>query len=250
MEMVSRTDIGNIRLVNEDRAVIHPAKDGWSFAVVADGMGGEQAGDIASQMAVDVIQRELSRLTPALTVDECKTALRRAIEIANENIYEFALGRENYHGMGTTVVAAIVGPQQAIVGHIGDSRVYKIDTSSIVQLTEDHSLVNELVKNGHITPEEAVHHPRRNVIIRALGTDPVAEADILVVPWVAGEMLLLCSDGLHGLVDDSTIREIMSGEPDLNRIALRLIHSALDAGGDDNVTVIVIRNGAEGGDKE
>jgi serine/threonine protein phosphatase PrpC len=248
MYMVSRSDIGNIRLVNEDRAFVHPVESGWSVAVIADGMGGHQAGDIASQMAVDVIQRELSRLSPTLSVDDCKKALQRAIEIANENIYEFAFGRENYHGMGTTIIALIVNPEQAIVGHIGDSRAYKIDDSSIVQLTEDHSLVNELVKNGHITPEEAVRHPRRNVIIRALGTDPAVEADIQVVPWAAGEVLLLCSDGLYDLVDDRTIHEIVLGEPDLDRLAVRLIHCALDAGGDDNITVIVIRNGAEGGD--
>lgn len=247
MYMVSRTDIGNIRLVNEDRAVIHPVDNGWSVAIMADGMGGHQAGDIASQMAVDVIQRELSRLSPTLSVDDCKMALRRAIEIANENIYEFAFGRENYHGMGTTVVVLIVNPEEAILGHIGDSRAYKIDDTSIVQLTEDHSLVNELVKNGHITPEEAVRHPRRNVISRALGTDPVVEADIQVVPWAAGEVLLLCSDGLTDLVDDRTIHEIIRGEPDLDRQAVRLVHSALDAGGDDNITVIVIRNSAEGG---
>lgn len=247
MYMVSRTDIGNIRLVNEDRAVVRHDPDGWSVAVVADGMGGEQAGDIASQMAVDVIQRELQRLPSSMSVEECKKALQRAIETANESIYEFALGRENYHGMGTTVVAVIAGSEQAIVGHIGDSRAYFINGSSILQLTEDHSLVNELVKNGHITPEEAAHHPRRNVIFRALGTDPAVEADISVVDWREGDMLLLCSDGLHGLVGDATIHEIVRGEPDLDRLAVRLIHSALDAGGDDNITVIVMKNGAKEG---
>jgi serine/threonine protein phosphatase PrpC len=249
MIMVSRSDIGNIRLVNEDRAVVRHEPGGWSVAVVADGMGGQQAGDIASQMAVDVILRELQRLTPSMSVEDCKQALQQAIEAANENIYEFALGRENYHGMGTTVVTVIAGSEQAIVGHIGDSRAYLIDDVSIVRLTEDHSLVNELVKNGHITPEEAAHHPRRNVLIRALGTDPAVEADIRVVPWKKGDMLLLCTDGLHGLVDDATIEEIARGEPDLDRLSVRLIHSALDAGGDDNITVIIIRNDAEGGER-
>lgn len=249
MHMVSRTDIGNIRLVNEDRAVVWRVPDGWSVAVIADGMGGHQAGDIASQMAVDAIQRELKHLTPSMSVEECKQALSRAIEIANENIYEFALGRENYHGMGTTVVTVIAGSEQAIVGHIGDSRAYLIDDASIIQLTEDHSLVNELVKNGHITAEEAHHHPRRNVIIRALGTDPTVKADIRVVPWKAGDKLLLCSDGLHDLVDDGSIHEIVRVEQDLDRLSVRLVHSALDAGGDDNITVIVIRNEAEGGER-
>jgi serine/threonine protein phosphatase PrpC len=210
-------------------------------------MGGHQAGDIASQMAVDVVQRELQRLSPAMSAAECESALRQAIEIANSDIYEFALGKENYHGMGTTIVAVIAGRDTAIVGHIGDSRVYLIDGASIVQLTEDHSLVNELVKNGHITAAEAVHHPRRNVIIRALGTDPTVEADIRIVPWKDGDMLLLCSDGLHDLVDDNTIYEIARGEPDLDRLAVRLIHSALDAGGDDNVTVIAMKHETKGG---
>ncbi|MFC0216069.1 Stp1/IreP family PP2C-type Ser/Thr phosphatase [Paenibacillus chartarius] len=249
MHLVSRTDIGNIRLVNEDRAVVRHVPGGWSVAVVADGMGGQQAGDVASQMAVDIIQRELQRLSPELAADDCAEELRRAIEVANENIYEFALGRENYHGMGTTVVSAVANGQTAIIGHIGDSRAYLISDAGMEQLTEDHSLVNELVKNGHITPEEAAHHPRRNVIIRALGTDPTVEVDLRLVPWKAGNLLLLCSDGLHGLVDDDSILEVVRGEPDLDRMALRLIHSALDAGGDDNVTVVLIKNGAEGGDR-
>ncbi|WP_331436749.1 protein phosphatase 2C domain-containing protein [Gordoniibacillus kamchatkensis] len=200
-------------------------------------------------MAVDAIQRELGQLAPSMSVEQCMDALNRAIEIANESIYEFALGRENYHGMGTTLVTVIAGKEQAIVGHIGDSRAYLIDGASIVQLTEDHSLVNELVKNGHITAEEALHHPRRNVIIRALGTDPTVKADLTVVSWKSGDMLLLCSDGLHDLVDDETIHEIVRGEQDLDRLTMRLIHSALDAGGDDNITVIVIRNDAEGGER-
>jgi protein phosphatase len=240
--MVSRTDIGLIRLVNEDRAVVKPNCGGWSLAIVADGMGGQQAGDIASQMAIETIQRELERLTPSMSVEDCKEALKRAIEIANENIYEFALSRENYHGMGTTVVAVIASHEIVIVGHIGDSRAYKIDAGSIVQLTEDHSLVNELVKNGHITQEEAFHHPRRNVLIRALGTDPTVEADIRHVEWAAGDMILLCSDGLSGMIDETAILRIVRGQADLEKAAEHLIHSALDAGGDDNVTVILLAN--------
>jgi serine/threonine protein phosphatase PrpC len=240
MLMVSQTDIGRVRLVNEDRAAIRSELNGLSLAIVADGMGGHQAGDVASQMAVDLIQERLKTIHSDMPINECKKKLRQAIEKANESIYEFAAQRENYHGMGTTVVVTIASQELLLIGHIGDSRAYKIDSESITQLTEDHSLVNELVKSGQITLEEASQHPRRNVLLRALGTEPGIEVDIYEVPWKQGEIVLLCTDGLSGLLDESTIWDLVKAEADLETAARQLIHSALDAGGDDNVTVILM----------
>jgi serine/threonine protein phosphatase PrpC len=240
MLMVSQTDIGRVRLVNEDSAAIQQELNGLSLAIVADGMGGHQAGDVASQMAIERIQASLQSIRRDMSIEDCKKKLRQAIENANEAIYEFASQRESYHGMGTTVVVTIASKELLLIGHIGDSRAYKISSESIVQLTEDHSLVNELVKSGQITAEEASRHPRRNVVLRALGTDAGVEVDIYEYSWKQGEIVLLCTDGLSGLVDETTIHEIVKAETNFQEAAERLIHSALDAGGDDNVTVILM----------
>ncbi|MFD0697162.1 Stp1/IreP family PP2C-type Ser/Thr phosphatase [Paenibacillus sp. GCM10027628] len=240
MKMVSRTDIGKVRLVNEDRAAIHQELNGLSLAIVADGMGGHQAGDIASQMAIEFIEAQLQTIHWGMPVEECKQALKHAIEMANEKIYEFASQKENYHGMGTTVVAIVVSQELLIIGHIGDSRAYKINNEAITQLTEDHSLVYELVKNGQITPEEADHHPRRNWITRALGTEPGVEVDLYEYAWRPGDKILICSDGLSGLVESSDIWHIVKSNKNLEEAADLLIRRALDAGGDDNVTVVLL----------
>lgn len=248
MLMTSQTDIGRVRLVNEDRAAFQVDLNGLSLAIVADGMGGHQAGDIASQMAVDTILARLQCLSSNMPVEVCKQKLREAIESANEAIYEFASERENYHGMGTTVVVAVASPDLLIIGHIGDSRAYKINHASIAQLTEDHSLVNELVKNGQITLEEASQHPRRNVLLRALGTEPSVEVDIYEYIWKQEDTILLCTDGLCGLVEPETIGNTVECAPDLDTAARLLIEQALEAGGDDNVTVILMKHDNDPGD--
>lgn len=249
MKMVSRTDIGKVRLVNEDRAAIQHELNGLSLAIVADGMGGHQAGDIASQMAIDMISSELQSIHWGMPVDACKQVLKEAIEKANEKIYEFASGQESYHGMGTTVVAVIASQELLIIGHIGDSRAYKIAGDSITQLTEDHSLVYELVKNGQITLEEADHHPRRNWITRALGTEPSVEVDLYEYSWRPGDTILICSDGLSGLVDSSDILRIIKTHAELDAAAEHLIQSALSEGGDDNVTVVLLAHDSDSDEK-
>lgn len=249
MKMVSRTDIGKVRLVNEDRAAIQHELNGLSLAIVADGMGGHQAGDIASQMAIDMISNELQSIHWGMPVDACKQVLKEAIEKANEKIYEFASGQESYHGMGTTVVAVIASQELLIIGHIGDSRAYKIAGDSITQLTEDHSLVYELVKNGQITLEEADHHPRRNWITRALGTEPSVEVDLYEYSWRPGDTILICSDGLSGLVDSGDILRIIKSHAELDAAAEHLIQSALSEGGDDNVTVVLLAHDSDSDEK-
>ncbi|MFS0839422.1 Stp1/IreP family PP2C-type Ser/Thr phosphatase [Paenibacillus sp. 1P03SA] len=239
MKMVSVTDTGRVRSVNEDRAVIQHDVGGFSLAIVADGMGGHQAGDVASQMTIDIIREELKSLSSAMTVEECELAVKEAIRSTNRKVFEYASAREELQGMGTTVVVLLASGQRAILGHIGDSRAYKINGPSILRLTEDHSLVNELLKNGQLTPDEAERHPRRNVLTRALGTEPDAQPDVRHLSLESGDILLLCSDGLSGMVDDQTILSIVRGEAELEAIAQSLLQAALDAGGDDNITIIL-----------
>ncbi|MGG1554529.1 Stp1/IreP family PP2C-type Ser/Thr phosphatase [Paenibacillus ferrarius] len=249
MKMVSRTDIGKVRQVNEDRAAIQHELNGLSLAIVADGMGGHQAGDIASQMAVDRISAQLQSIHWGMPVETCKQLLKEAIEKANEEIYAFASGQDKYHGMGTTVVTIIASEELLIIGHIGDSRAYKLTGETIAQLTEDHSLVYELVKNGQLTLEEADHHPRRNWITRALGTEPTVEVDLYEYGWRQGDTVLICTDGLSGLVDAADIVRIVNSHDNLEDAADQLIARALHEGGDDNVTVVLLAHDQHSDDK-
>lgn len=242
MKTAERTDIGRIRSVNEDRAVVLPEANATVVAVVADGMGGHQAGDIASQMAIEKIREELSRLSHDATLAERKEAVRLAVEAANLEVFRHASEREHLHGMGTTVVVAVARPDRLVIGHIGDSRAYLAGKEGIVQLTEDHSLVNELVRNGQITREEAHHHPRRNVLLRALGTETRALVDVHDYAWEEGDILLMCSDGLSGLVDSAVLFAVLRTARSLEDKVNDLVDKALEAGGDDNVTVVLVEN--------
>ncbi|MFE5319670.1 Stp1/IreP family PP2C-type Ser/Thr phosphatase [Paenibacillus sp. NPDC056579] len=245
VKTANQTDVGRVRMVNEDRSVVQENLNGFVLAIVADGMGGHQAGDVASQMAVDLIQNKLQNMPPGASVEERKKRVKEAIELANENIFNFASQRENYYGMGTTVVTVLADEHTVVIGHIGDSRAYKFKNGQIEQLTEDHSLVNELVKNGQITKEEATHHPRRNVLTRALGTEPTIEVDIQDLPWTNGELLLICSDGLSSLVSTEQLLTLVNGAEALDDKAKQLVNEALEAGGDDNITVVLVSNAAD-----
>lgn len=245
LKTASLTDVGRVRTVNEDRMLVQESLNGFVLAIVADGMGGHQAGDVASQMAVDLIRDDLQTIPHGASVEERKIRIQAAIELANETIFQFASERENYHGMGTTVVTVLADEESVVIGHIGDSRAYKVDSARMEQLTEDHSLVNELVKNGQITREEAGHHPRRNVLTRALGTETTIEVDTSDWTWTKGEVLLLCSDGLSGMIDNDQMLALVNGATTLDEKARQLVDAALDAGGDDNITVVLVSNIAE-----
>jgi serine/threonine protein phosphatase PrpC len=242
MNIANKTDIGRIRLINEDRSVVQNDLNGFILAIVADGMGGHQAGDVASQMAIEVIQEHLQELEKDMSVDMCKAALQTAIEKANQTIYEFAQSKEQFQGMGTTVVAILANEVFLAIGHIGDSRAYLVTADRIVQLTEDHSLVSELLRSGQITREEANHHPRRNVLTRALGTDANVEVEVGHFEWQTDDIVLMCSDGLSGQLDSNALLNILHMEHDLQWKADELVIEALNAGGDDNISVILLAN--------
>ncbi|MFC5401857.1 Stp1/IreP family PP2C-type Ser/Thr phosphatase [Cohnella soli] len=241
MKTVLRSHVGKVRQVNEDKAWSGRLAGGLTVAIVADGMGGHRAGDVASAMAVDSLVQSLQAVGATLTVASGAEALREMVREANRAIFETASLNDQYHNMGTTVVVALLDGSSGIIAHIGDSRAYRLRAGRLEQLTEDHTLVNELTKSGQISAEEAARHPRRNVLTRALGTDQDVKADIDSIDWHAGDVLLLCSDGLSGLVE-STDMSATIGETNvqLEQRAQKLIDLAMAAGGDDNITVVLV----------
>ncbi|WP_019424870.1 Stp1/IreP family PP2C-type Ser/Thr phosphatase [Paenibacillus sp. OSY-SE] len=249
MKAVHRSDIGRVRAVNEDRAYVAVLDNGYCLAIVADGMGGHQAGDIASRLAVETVVSELSALPQDLQANQLERALEAAILRANQTIFHIASQDEKYYHMGTTIVAALFDHSQCngYIGHIGDSRAYSVDRQGILQLTEDHTLVNELVKNGQIEPEEAMRHPRRNVLIRALGTDAQVEVDMKPITLGSGQYLLLCSDGLTNMMNSDQIwSAVIDPSLPLEAKADRLLGQSLDAGGDDNITIVLLEQAESG----
>ncbi|MCR8656119.1 Stp1/IreP family PP2C-type Ser/Thr phosphatase [Paenibacillus endoradicis] len=251
--MVSRSDIGRIRQVNEDSALTGNINDQLSFAIVADGMGGHQAGDVASQIAVKAFQRILQQHEEITnwSAEDGKRLMRIAIRQANDEIFQLAKHMEQYHNMGTTIVAALLWDHMIIVGHVGDSRAYRINEQGIHQLTEDHSLVNALVQSGQLTAEEAEHHPRKNVLTRAIGTDDDVEVDVRIIEWDSRDILLLCSDGLSNRVSESQLHQIVMSQQPLATSADQLILLANEAGGEDNITLVLYdQNGHVQGKEE
>ncbi|MCI3921534.1 Stp1/IreP family PP2C-type Ser/Thr phosphatase [Paenibacillus sp. TRM 82003] len=236
------TDVGRVRSVNEDRVCVAEPPAGVTLAIVADGMGGHQAGDTASQMTVELVREALERLSADAAETEREKRLVEAIEHANAKVFEIAASEEQYRGMGTTLTAALVGESRIVIGHIGDSRAYYINHTECTQVTEDHTLVNELLKTGQLTAEEAAVHPRRNVLTRALGTDENVEVDVVRLRWETGDWLLLCSDGMSNLVPIETMKATVQGPGTMEEKVDRLIAYALEAGGDDNISAVLLYN--------
>jgi serine/threonine protein phosphatase PrpC len=227
------TDAGKVRQNNEDALLVGEGQDETLF-VVADGIGGFEAGEVASSLAVDV----LKDLPPG-------ESFKAAIGEANRRIVAAGRGDEKLSGMGTTVVAIRFGGTQvepvAEVAHVGDSRAYLMRGGDMKPITEDHSLVAELVRSGDLTRDQAAEHPQKNLITRALGADEEVDVDTAVLSVEAGDRILLCSDGLSDMVSEAGISEILAQSPDdPERAARGLLSAALDAGGNDNITVVVV----------
>lgn len=223
----SRTDVGNVREQNEDSLVVKPP-----LFVVADGMGGHAAGEIASEIAVSTI----SEYAPPHPDAEM---LGAAVEAANRAIINAALSGEGREGMGTTCTAAMMEGEKLVIAQVGDSRAYLLHRGVLSQLTRDHSLMANMIESGEITPEEARFHPNRSVITRALGNDPTTVPDLYEINVEAGDRLLLCSDGLTAMITDAEIESIMKRTANPQRCVAQLVNEALAAGGMDNVTAIV-----------
>lgn len=252
MLIVNRSDIGKVRQVNEDSALAGQINETLSFAIVADGMGGHQAGDVASQIAVEAFKRVLQQHVDIAnwSAEDAKRLMRIAIRQANDEIYSLAKHMTQYHNMGTTIVAALIIDQLVVIGHVGDSRAYRINSQQLEQLTEDHSLVNALVRSGQLTAQEAEHHPRKNVLTRALGTEDDIEIDVRIFEWNKQDLLLLCSDGLSNRITEEELHKTAASELPLEQRADQLIQLALEAGGEDNITLVLCDMSEDAAGKE
>ncbi|MFH1466250.1 MAG: Stp1/IreP family PP2C-type Ser/Thr phosphatase [Pseudomonadota bacterium] len=236
------TDVGMKRTNNEDAYLIN---DELNLFVVCDGMGGHVGGELASSIAVNTVEEVLSSIeadpsieTPEDPVEAMREKIRYAIRLAGRRIYEKAVAEPEYKGMGTTVLVLLLDSGNAYIAHVGDSRVYLVREDLIEQLTEDHSLVNEKIRAGVLTPEEARTHKLRNIITRSLGYQEDVDVDIQVRAMRRGDHFVLCTDGLSNLVETGEIGELVrSASP--QSAARALIQLACDRGGDDNVTIVI-----------
>ncbi|UOR12777.1 Stp1/IreP family PP2C-type Ser/Thr phosphatase [Halobacillus amylolyticus] len=236
------TDQGKVRNHNEDTGGIFTREFGQSLAIVADGMGGHRAGDVASQLAVSVLHNKWKDAGDFNKPDDAEEWLKQSVIEVNNKIQEHAKQNEECHGMGTTLVAAICTDGFATIAHIGDSRCYLANSFGFKQITEDHSLVNELVRSGQITSEQAEHHPRKNVLTKALGTDEEIVPDILTITFDQDDRLLLCSDGLSNKVHDEEIKKVADFNGEWQEFCQSLVDLANERGGEDNITLAVIHN--------
>jgi protein phosphatase len=247
LHMTGKTDTGMVRDHNEDCFLIVPES---GIAILADGMGGHQAGEVASAMAIDRVTHYLlnafaasNRAKSADGNDASfeSTTLVDAIKTANAAIHDASMSRAEQSGMGTTIVAASFHGNMLTVAHVGDSRLYRYRNGVLSQVTEDHSMVQELLRRGLMTPEEARTSLNRNLVTRALGIDPVVEVDVREQPYEDGDLYLLCSDGLNDVLTDEEIAAVLASHPDsMESAAQQLITDVNARGGPDNVSIVLI----------
>ena len=245
---LGQTDTGRVREHNEDMIA---ADSDLGLVVLADGMGGYNAGEVASGIAVKTVfnlvrealeRQDLTVPDPTTGLTRPSIILRDAIQRANKIIYQTARSQAQCEGMGTTVVAALFFDNKISVAHVGDSRLYRLRGGAIEQITLDHSLLQELVDRGFYSPEEAQRASNKNYVTRALGVENQVEVEMQEHPVQKGDVYLLCSDGLSGMVEDWEIRDVLlDAETDLRTAANRLVALANEAGGHDNISVVIAR---------
>ena len=243
------TDVGLKRHENQDTYAFEAfgAPD-TVVAVVCDGMGGVIGGQLASSLAVSTFMEELHKLAHVdMTVEQVREMASYCVTQANTAVYERSRAEGVYRGMGTTLVSAVASPDVAVVCNVGDSRAYHIGAGGITRVTRDHSVVEEMIEAGDITPEEARTHPSRNLITRALGPDQNTRCDVFTVALAEGDSLLLCSDGLIVTAEDRELLEIVRAESDGMAALERLLALSKSRGAPDNVTAVLIRNEKEVG---
>jgi len=236
------TDVGRRRENNQDRLLVD---DDRGLFAVADGMGGHAAGEVASRIAIEALDDAMlcEDEEPPTEPDAVGEQLQRAFAEGNRRICESVVTRGEWRGMGTTIVALVVLGNRAVIGHVGDSRAYLLRDDRLLRLTQDHSWVNEQVRLGLLTTEEADRHPMRNIITRALGNRDDLDVDLTEQAMRTDDVYLLCSDGLNSMLSDEEIRQILSTHRDDPKLACRkLVDAANERGGDDNITVVVLSN--------
>jgi protein phosphatase len=242
------SNVGMKRAHNEDSFYLPESE---RLAIVADGMGGHASGEVASRMAVDTIAgffkatQEEQQLTWPFKMDRGHrydiNRMVTAIKLANLKIHEQAQKDPRCHGMGTTVVSALFVDDALVIGHVGDSRLYRRRDGVLEQITEDHSLLNDYIKMKHLTPEEIAAFPHKNVIVRALGMKDTVQVDVHVDAPKLGDIYIICSDGLTGMIKDEDLSEMAVSEPDLDTLCEKMIATANKNGGLDNITVVAVR---------
>ena len=245
MKLWGITNTGLVRRENQDAYAAFEA-GGCTAAVVCDGMGGTHGGRVASAIAVSRFQKEIQdNLRGDMTADQLRHVMLASIAAANDAIRQEAERNADYRHMGTTLVCALTRPDLALIANIGDSRAYHITSEGISQISRDHSVVENMVAKGDITPQEARRHPNRNLITRALGPDIHAKADTFELPWHKDEFLLLCSDGLVNTVSDQEMLFEVLHDGDVDGCLEHLLQISLQRGAPDNVTAVLLLNDQE-----
>lgn len=241
MQSWGLTDPGCVRSQNQDAYQIVQLDRSTLLCVVCDGMGGAKSGNIASSLAIDVFVQDIRRMHKSgMSRDQVEQMLRGAAKLANFTVYDQSQEVEDFGGMGTTLVAAYISGRRATIVNVGDSRCYAVNREGIQQITTDHSLVQMMLRRGELTEEQARFYPGKNYITRAIGTEPTVECDIFTWKLERGDALLLCSDGLHGIVDDQEILfEVVHGVNKAN-CCQRLLNIAKTRGAPDNVTSVLV----------
>lgn len=242
MQIFFKTDVGLVRSCNQDSCRYGKISDTCAWSVVCDGMGGANGGSVASAEAVEEISRILCEgFSFDLTEDELRELLVSAVQSANSKVFAMSCEHDNLRGMGTTVEAALIKDGTLYVVHAGDSRVYLISKGEISQVTVDHSLVQQLVDRGQITPEEARVHPNKNFITRALGVEEKLDVDYITRPFAKGDILIMCTDGMSNYFETKELLEVVNDTPH-EELAEQFVELAKERGGSDNITVTVLVN--------
>ena len=244
MKVFTKTDVGMVRSMNQDSFLISENQDnGLNLYILADGMGGHKGGEIASKVAVKAVSKYITEKFDEISKDKQSILdlLEESIEFANSAIYEESEEDEELQDMGTTLEVLLIYKRKIYIGHIGDSRIYRIRKNRMKKITTDHSYVEKLIQDGEITREESYHHPKKNLLMKALGTDETVEPDLLYTVLNKNDILIICSDGLTNMVREEKIFDIVK-ENNSDDVTDVLIDEANNAGGLDNITVIVIDN--------
>ncbi|WP_144509297.1 Stp1/IreP family PP2C-type Ser/Thr phosphatase [Bacillus sp. FJAT-22090] len=243
MKFVVETDVGLRRTVNEDRVDVFERDDNRILAVVADGMGGHNAGDVASELAITELKKYFTTYNP--TVIKAKDWLTYTFQSINQSIARHSAVNTGCEGMGTTLIAGLFHKNKCIIAHVGDSRVYQITKENVKQITRDHSYVNILIDSGEISEEQAKTHPNKNLLMKAIGTEQTIQPDFYDVEFVPNSYFLFCTDGLSNKLSKSFIQALLYSDKTLQEKGKELVEEAIQSGGEDNISLILLSNHEE-----
>lgn len=243
IQAYAKSDQGKVREMNQDYYYISNSLDEIQLYILADGMGGYNGGEIASKLAVETAKNYIKNNFKDIEKDRDSIIqlLGSSMEYANMVVYEKSKENLELQGMGTTLEICLIYNNKVYIGHIGDSRIYRIRKEFIRKLTQDHSYVQKLVKEGTITKEQAAHHPQKNMLMKALGCNAFVEPDVMVKGFLKDDILIMCSDGLTNMIDQETIYQ-MASKKNIEQASKDLVQRANDNGGYDNITVVIIKN--------